>query len=104
MSRLNSFAMEPVAPNSAVVTACFSISAMTDPGIMPRVVEIFAKRGLVPTHWDSRVMGREAEELNIDLQMAGLTMALGEQIAQTMRQIYGVERVLMSIKQPSTAC
>ena len=39
-------------------TACFSVAAAAEPGVMPRVLELFAKRGLVPTHWCSRVSGR----------------------------------------------
>ena len=34
-------------------TACFSVIATAVPGTMPRVLEIFAKRGLVPARWPS---------------------------------------------------
>src|SRR5690242_20865017 len=50
-------------------TACFSVHAKAEPGVMPRVLALFAKRGLVPTSWHSRVNGGE---LTIDLQMTGL--------------------------------
>ena len=30
-------------------TACFSVHARAEPGVMPRVLELFAKRGLVPS-------------------------------------------------------
>ena len=74
-------------------TACFSVAAAAEPGVMPRVLELFAKRGLVPTHWCSRVSGRE---LVIDLQMCGLDAAATAYIAACLRQIAAVETVLTS--------
>jgi acetolactate synthase small subunit len=76
-------------------TACFSVHAEAEPGIMPRVVELFAKRGLVPTSWISRVSGRE---LTIDLQMRGLRPEEAAYIAQCLRQMVSVDVVLISEK------
>jgi len=63
---------------------------------MPRVVELFAKRGLVPTSWISRV---SAGELTIDLQMPGLDAETTHYIARCLRQIISVDVVLVSQKQ-----
>jgi acetolactate synthase small subunit len=76
-------------------TACFSVHASAEPGIMPRVAELFAKRGLVPSSWISRVSGRE---LTIDLQLAGLDAETAQFIARCLRQIVAVEVVLVSEK------
>lgn len=76
-------------------TACFSVSARAEPGVMPRVVELFAKRGLVPTSWHSRVTGGE---LTIDLQMRGMDNATATYVAACLRQIVPVEVVLTSEK------
>ena len=43
-----------VAPQS---TACFSVHAPVDPSIMPRVLDVFLRLGLIPTVWHSRVAG-----------------------------------------------
>jgi len=72
---------------------CFSVQARAEPGVMPRVVELFAKRGLVPQKWHSTVAG---EALTIDLQIGGLGRDLSSYIARCMRQITGVETVLTS--------
>ena len=77
-------------------TACLSVQASADPGIMPRVVELFAKRGLVPSSWISRVSG---SELTIDLQLAGLDAETAHYIARCLRQIVAVDVVLVSGKQ-----
>lgn len=74
-------------------TTCFSVYADADPGLMPRILEIFAKRGLVPTQWHSRVGGRDGT-LTIDLQMRGLNSQAATAIASEMRVVWGVSRVL----------
>jgi len=54
-------------------TACFSVHARAEPGIMPRVLELFAKRGLVPSSWHSAtggpVVDGQQSELTIDIEI-----------------------------------
>ena len=75
------------------VTVTFFVQARAEPGVMPRVVELFAKRGLVPQQWRSTAVG---SSLTIDVQIGGLDRDLGDYIARCMRQIIGVESVLTS--------
>jgi hypothetical protein len=84
-----------VAEDDFFPTACFSVHAHADPGVMPRVLELFAKRGLVPSAWHSTV-GRAG--LTIDIQMQGLARDLMDYIASCLRQIAYVEVVLTSEK------
>jgi acetolactate synthase small subunit len=77
---------------------CFSILAEAEPGVMPRVLELFAKRGLTPTRWHSDVIGRDGRDLSIDIQVHGLDVAIGDYIARCLRQVYQVETVLTSQK------
>jgi acetolactate synthase small subunit len=81
-------------PASAPAT-CFSVHAEVDPGVMPRVAELFAKRGLVPSSWVSRVSGHE---LTIDVQMRGLERDQAAYIARCLRAIVAVDVVLLSEK------
>jgi acetolactate synthase small subunit len=82
----------PVADRDAPPrTACFSLLAHAEPGVMPRVLELFAKRGLVPQRWHSAAAGTV---LTIDVQIGGLGRDTADYIAQCMRQIVGVEAVL----------
>jgi acetolactate synthase small subunit len=74
-------------------TVCFSVQARAEPGVMPRVVELFAKRGLVPQKWHCTAAG---PALTIEVQMGGLGRDLAGYIARSMRQIIGVETVLTS--------
>ena len=87
-----------VADDDPSLTACFSVHAHAEPGVMPRVLELFAKRGLVPCAWHSAVCGTDRAELTIDIQMRGLGRDLMDYIAACMRQIAYVEVVLTSEK------
>ena len=88
----------PRAPRPTPGVFCYSILAAAEPGIMPRVLELFAKRGLVPSRWVSDRCGRSGRDLSIDVQVAGLSPELGAYIAACLRQITGVHTVLTSQK------
>ena len=82
---------------SETPTACFSVLADAEPGVMPRVLALFAKRGLVPTSWHSRVTGGE---LTIDLQMKGLDGDTAAYLAACLRQVVSVMTVLTYENRP----
>ena len=84
--------------DASPLCVCFSVQARAEPGVIPRIVELFAKRGLVPQKWHSSASG---EALTIDVQIAGLGHDLAAYIARCMRQIIGVETVLTSETRPS---
>ncbi len=87
-----------VADDDSSVTAYFSVHARAEPGVMPRALELFVKRGLVPSAWHSTVYGTDQPELTIDIQMRGLGRDLMDYIAACLRQIAYVEVVLTSEK------
>lgn len=92
MSSLSSVAASCVADAGALpFTASFSVHAAPEPGVMPRVLELFAKRGLVPQRYHAAAMSKQ---LTIDVQIAGLDRDAVDYIARCMRQIAGVEVVL----------
>lgn len=74
--------------------ALFSIQAQAEPGVMPRVLELFAKRGLVPTVWHSKIGGADRAKLSIEIEMSGLAGETVRYIAACLRQIVCVETVL----------
>jgi acetolactate synthase small subunit len=86
----------PAADNYLRATACFWVHASAEPGVMPRVLELFAKRGLVPSRWQSATLGDDQSELAIDIQMRGLRRETVDYIAACLRQIASVKVVLTS--------
>ena len=83
----------PAERDATSVTVSYSIQARPEPGLMPRVVELFAKRGLVPQKWHSTA---SPATLAIEVQIAGLDRGAADYIGRSMRQIVGVETVLTS--------
>ena len=96
------FRATPAPANACARVACFSIHAEADPGVMPRVLELFAKRGLLPRRWVSDVTGpgggHGGGELAIDVQVAGLDPETQAYIARCLRQVWGVGTVLTSVR------
>ena len=82
------------APDSVVT--CFSVAACPDPGLMPRVLELFAKRGLVPSRFIGQVEHTPEPRLEMDIQACGLDSEVAAHIARSLGQIFGVEQVLMA--------
>ena len=94
MSLASSVAAAPDADGAPLPhTVSFSVQARAEPGVMPRLVELFAKRGLIPQNWRSI---RSGATLAIDLEIEGLDADLVLYIARSIRQIIGVETVLTS--------
>ena len=87
---------------------CFSIQAEAEPNVMSRVLELFAKRNLVPSRWVSEVVGPSGpggpgggRELSIDLQVPGLDGETAHYVARCLRQLHYVDSVLISEKRVS---
>ena len=78
-------------------TWCFALQAEASPGLMSRVLELFAKRNLVPSRWHSSVPPGSAD-LVMDIQVAQIDRELAHYMASCMRQIVGVSAVLLSAK------
>lgn len=78
---------------------CFSVQADADPGLMSRVIEVFALRGLVPTRCHGVRGGAAAEEFHVDLQFEGMSARDAAIVAEKLRQVWLVHNVLMSSKE-----
>ena len=70
--------------------SAFFVSADIDPGTLPRVLELFAKRGLTPDsiHADCR-----EGVLAIDISLSGMDADLAAYIGRCLREIYVVREV-----------
>ena len=86
------------APCPGAAVACFSVHAPAEPSLMPRVIGVFARRGLVPGRWHSAVVGADGDEMQIDLQVALADAAVRDRIAANLRALVGVQAVLVSLR------
>lgn len=92
-------APRPPRRRKALPTQCFSVQALADPGTLPRVIGVFAKRGLVPgrIHADRAQAGRK--DLVIDVHLDNTDTEQARLIAQELRRQFCVEAVLVTEKQ-----
>ena len=82
-------------------TYCYSVRAEADPSVLPRLLALFVKRGLIPTALHARCHDHGPGALQVDIEAYGLGENLAEYLQRCMRQIVGVELVLVSIKHVS---
>ena len=85
-------------PAAAERVSCYAVEGEADPGLLPRVLELFVKRGLVPDRCFVQRHGRQGEHLLIDLQVVGFDAATADNVARALRQIPLVTTVLTSEK------
>lgn len=102
MSAVQSAAVQPfaVSPAPAETRATdpgrcvtFAVRADADPGSLPRVLELFAKRGLVPASLRSELLP-DAETLDIAVEVVGMVRAESDHVANCLRAIPLVSHVL----------
>lgn len=83
---------------SLQTTFCYSVRAEADPSVLPRLLALFAKRGLNPSALHARCHGHGPGALQVDIEACGLSRDLAEYLQRCMRQIVPVELVLLSTK------
>ncbi|HZQ00778.1 MAG TPA: hypothetical protein VFB13_14640 [Reyranella sp.] len=74
--------------NSSTVRYCFEADA--EPGLLPRALELIAKRGLVP----ARVFAQADEDLlSVEIEVEGLESEAAEHVGRCLGQLVGVRQV-----------
>ena len=68
----------------------FTVEAVAEPGLLPRLLQPFAKRDLTPDHVLSR---REGDMLRVELGMKAMPEEVVHLIAGNLGQVIGVVRV-----------
>lgn len=84
-----------IRPTDPDRTACFALRMDPDPSALARALEPFAKRGLVPSSVQARLLEAE-EELCIDVRVRGLTRQESDYIARTLSTVPLMRQVLTS--------
>ena len=85
-------------PATATVRASFHITAPSDPGLLPRVIEPVAKLGYVPVRIHASREQGDGSELSIDLRLRGVPRRTAELVACALRAVVGVRHVIAVIE------
>jgi hypothetical protein len=74
--------------NSTTVRYCFEADA--EPAVLPRALELLAKRGLVP----NRVFAQAVDDaLSVEIEVEGLAPETADHVGLCLGQIVGVRAV-----------
>lgn len=77
--------------------ACFTVTAQADPGLLPRLVGLFAKLGRTPLRCHADLIeGPHGADLVVDLQVADLDGKAALALARRLEALWGVTAVLLS--------
>lgn len=80
------------APGRAVT---FTLRADADPGVLPRALELFAKRGLIPVSLRGELAG-DFNTLAVEIEVVGMARHESDHVANCLRTIPMVGHVLVS--------
>lgn len=68
----------------------FTVEAFAEPGLLPRLLQPFAKRDLTPDHMLAR---RKGEMMHVELGMDAMPAEMVHLVAGNLGQVIGVTRV-----------
>ena len=73
----------------------YRVAATLEPSVLPRVLELFTLRDLLPTEVACQQVAKHEPELRIDVAVRGLEPDHAEHLAQRMRTMMPVISVLL---------
>ena len=68
----------------AAESALFTVFGEADPALLPRIVALFAKCGLVPTRFQAESLG---DEMHVEVEFAALSSSRADHFAEVLRQM-----------------
>ena len=78
----------------------FTVEAFAEPGLLPRLLQPFAKRDLTPDHMMAR---REGEMLLVELGMEAMPAEMVHLVAGNLGQVIGVTRVTEALRRAASS-
>ncbi|MGE0700785.1 MAG: hypothetical protein AB7O57_16920 [Hyphomicrobiaceae bacterium] len=82
----------PSAP--AGVSARFLILAPSDPGLLPRLIEPFAKLGTVPSRVHASCESGDGSEMTVDLRLGPVAARTAQLVEHALRRVVGVSQMI----------
>ncbi len=82
---------------------CFSVFALADPSVLPRLLDVFGLLSLIPSRVHSTLLDQDGGQLVVDFQISGLTQAEACRLARRLERTITVSQVLWSEKQRAAA-
>lgn len=84
--------------DSDPVSARFLVVSVADPGILPRLLEAFAKLGTMPTRVHASREAGDGTEMTVDLRITDVSARTAELIEIGLRRVLGVSQLLAAVE------
>ena len=81
-------------------TFVFTVHAAADPQVLPRVLEMFALRNVVPRRVHGRTVGQPRGSFRIDVETDALSVQAADRMAERLRTMVPVEAVRARRRRP----
>lgn len=86
------------APTVTVCKALYHVSAVSDPGALARILQPFAKLGLMPQRVHASSEDGDGSEQSVDVRVSGLAQREARIVEKSLRGTIGVRHVVMVIE------
>jgi len=84
-------------PAPAIGKTYFFLTGDAECGLLPRVLQSFAKLGLTPYRVHASAEQGAGQEMSVELRIAGADPELAKRLASLCRTIIGVRSVIMTV-------
>jgi hypothetical protein len=84
--------------NRANPVYCFSVTGKAAPGLMLRIMKLWAKRGLMPDRWHGEKSEMETGDVRLDIETSDFDFAAARHVAESIRGVFGVTQVVVCEK------
>ncbi len=82
----------------ATVSARFLVQGPSDPGLLSRLVEPFAKLGTVPSRVHASCESGDGSQMTVDLRLGSVAPRTAELIEYALRRIVGVSQLIAVVE------
>lgn len=87
-----------VSVSPATVDARFLVVAQANPGLLPRLLEPFAKLGTVPSRVHASREAGDGSEMTVDLRVSAVEPRTAELVEFALRRIVGVRQLIAVVE------
>ncbi|MBS0241315.1 MAG: hypothetical protein JSS20_04005 [Proteobacteria bacterium] len=88
----------PVREACHSVSARYLVQGASDPGLLPRLVEPFAKLGTVPSRVHASREAGDGSDMTVDLRLNGVERRTAELIEVALRRVVGVRQLIAVVE------
>jgi hypothetical protein len=83
---------------SSSVSARYLVQGPSDPGLLSRLVEPFAKLGTVPSRVHATCESGDGSQMTVDLRLGAVAPRTAELIEHSLRRVIGVSQLIAVVE------